>query len=222
MQIICETCLKPFDSDKTRQFCSVTCRARSPRFREQMLANLEKARAAYVPPARKGENRPCVHCGEPVYMTQTMIKRGARFCSREHYRLWMADRFDRNIGAVNLITAMNNYDEFLSQDKLTCLIPGCAWTGDDLSLHMNLTHGITAADLKEKAGFNNSTGVVSAPMARHLEARGNKGCTHVLSAVRPNRKGTTQEIRNEAREHINKAAAVRSVASTFTNKKGTA
>lgn len=130
--MICETCRKPFASTKPRQFCSVTCKARAPQFREQMLANLEKARAAYIPAARKGETRPCVQCGKLIYLTQSMIKRGVKFCSREHYRLWMADRFDRNIGAVNSITAMNNYDEFLSQDKLTCLIPGCDWVGDDL------------------------------------------------------------------------------------------
>lgn len=151
-------------------------------------------------------------------MTQTMIRRGMRFCSREHYRLWMAERFDRNIGAINEISAMNNYDEFLSQEKLTCLIAGCKWTGHDLALHMNLTHGITADELKKRAGFNKSTGIVSSTMARNLESRGNKGSAWVLSSVRPNRTGSTQEVRNEAREHISKAAAVRSAVAMIKRK----
>lgn len=216
--MICETCNKPFESTKPRQFCSVKCRARSPRFKAQMLANLEKARAAYAPQPRKGEMRPCLQCGKEFYLTQTKIRRGTKFCSREHYRLWMADRFDRNIGAVHQITKMNNYDEFLSQEKLTCLIPGCAWSGHDLSLHMNLAHGVTAEDLKKRAGFNRNTGVVSATMARNLEARGNKGTTWSLVGARPNRSGRAQEVRNEAREHIRKSAAVRASVSTARKK----
>lgn len=218
MKITCETCHDPFESTKPRQFCSVKCKARSPRFAAQMLENLKKARAAYVPTPRKGEMRACRQCGEQFYLTRTMIKRGVKFCSRAHYRLWMADRFDRDIGAIDSIETMQNFDEFLSQDKLTCLIPGCNWMGDDLSLHANLAHGITADALKERAGFNKSTGLISAPMARRLEARGNKGTVSALEASRPNRKGTKQDTRQEAVEHIRKAAAVRTVVSTLKQK----
>ena len=93
LELVCETCHTKFESTRQRRFCSVICKARSPEFRPQMLANLEKARASYTPGPKKGEIRPCVQCGEMVYLTQTMIKRGAKFCGRPCYRLWLAARF---------------------------------------------------------------------------------------------------------------------------------
>jgi hypothetical protein len=142
-------------------------------------------------------------------MTQSMIKRGAKTCSRRCYRAFMADRFDRHIGSVETLATISNYDEFLSRDKLTCLVPGCLWTGQSLSLHMNYSHGITEDEVKAKAGFNINTSLIAAPMLANLQSRGATGTVAALERARPSRKGQKQETRREAKTHLHKAAVIR-------------
>ncbi len=136
-----------------------------------MAVGREKGRG----PKRQGFIRKCEECPAPIYMTPTAVKRGKKTCSRLCYRKYMAKRFDRHIAHVENINQLSNYDEFLSQPVLGCLIDGCYWRGHNLSLHMNLSHGIKEEEFKRAAGFNLSTGVVSATMQLNLVRRGNVG-----------------------------------------------
>jgi len=207
----CKTCHASFESKAVRTFCSVKCRAADPEFRAVLAANLSKPKERNGPlPA--GIVQPCISCDKEIYLTATDRKRGKKACSRSCWRAWLADRFDRSIAEVRTVNAVVGYDEFLSQEKLSCLVDGCAWRGDELSLHCNLAHGITAEQLKERAGFNRNTGIVSGPLARLYEARGNKGTPHSLdrakaAAMHPR---ASQAVRPESIEHYRKAMALRS------------
>lgn len=206
----CKTCQQPFTSKVPRTYCSVKCRANDPAFRATLLANLAQPKARNGP-ERAGETLPCVACNREIYLTASQRKRGKKACSRSCWRAWLAQRFDRAIAANATLQGVQGYDEFLSRDKLTCLVDGCAWQGADLALHANLAHGIRADELKARAGFNNSTGLVSAPLARLYEARGNTGTPAALAAHRNGaaRKGKPQPHRPEAIEHYQKAMALR-------------
>lgn len=205
----CKTCGSAFESKVARTYCSVKCRANDPELKRQLLSNLAtpKSRSG---PERRGEIQPCVKCGTEIYLTATDRKRGKKACSRSCYRAWMAERFDRHIGSVHTVERTQGFDEYLSQDKLQCLFPGCDWRGDDLGLHSNLAHGTTAAALKAAAGFNRSTGLVSAPLAKLYESRGNKGTPHTLNraSARANHPMKSQRMSPEAREHFEKAMAL--------------
>lgn len=206
----CKTCAAAFESKVPRTFCSVKCRAADPEFRAVLLANLARPKSRSGP-ERAGVIMPCVACGAEVYLTASARKRGKKACSRSCYRAWMADRFDRNIGAVHQVGAMSGFDEFLSQDQLQCLVAGCAWQGADLGLHANLSHGIAAAAMKAAAGFNANTGLVSGPLLRIYEARGGKGHSASLNRQAAMQAHPRQAQRRsaEAIEHYEKAMALR-------------
>lgn len=210
MNFVCQTCSRPFESKVMRRFCSVRCRASAPEFRKAILANLKSARANYVPPPKKGETRLCAHCQEPFYLTQTMIKRGAKTCSRVCYRKWMAARFDRFIGHIESVDKVTGFDEYLSGKTLRCLVVGCEWDGHNLGLHVNMAHGITAAALKESAGFNRTTGLISATMAAIFQGRSTAGSEEAASHARGgiDSSGKRPKVRREGREHQAKAVAL--------------
>lgn len=180
------------------------------------MRNLESAKAAYVPPPKLGETRPCAHCGKDFYLTRTMIKRKAKTCSRVCWRAWLAARFDRAIAHVEELENVSGYDEFLSGARLHCLVAGCEWFGHNLALHMNQSHGKCVEEVKAIAGFNKGTALVSATMARNLSLRNNGGSIESIAVAREHsrRSGCKQEVRQEAIEHMEKAAALRSIAST--------
>lgn len=168
------------------------------------MENLSKPKARSGP-QRRGKTSPCPECATAVYAKPG--KRQQKFCSRVCYRAWYAKRFDRNIGAIDSVKDLSGYDEFLSRPMLTCLHDGCVWTGHSLSHHMNTAHGITAEQLKERAGFNRGTGVISATLARILEARLRNGDPHPPTELALAAKGDTQpEVRREAIEHYTKAS----------------
>jgi hypothetical protein len=208
----CKTCSVGFESKRARTFCSVKCRANDPEFKATLLLNLSmpKSRSG---PLRAGETLPCIKCGAEIYLTATARKRGKKACSRSCWRAWLADRFDRAIATKATLSGVTGYDEFLSRDKLTCLVDGCQWEGADLALHTNLTHGIKAIDLKDAAGFNKSSGLISAPLAQLYEQRGNIGNTEGLIKHRQSAKashpGASQKRRPESIEHYRKAMALR-------------
>lgn len=205
--MICGHCNKEFESKKAKKFCSMNCYTSSDSFKKMIARNMAAGREKGKGPARKGENRQCAVCGAQMYLTETNIKRNKKTCSRLCYRKFMSERFDRNIGSIETIKDMSNYDEFLTKHVLNCLVDGCAWTGHNLSLHMNQCHGIKAEDFKRKAGFNLSTGVVSATMQKNLCARGNKG-GHVDNSVAIAARTFTYKSK-ESREHMAKAIALR-------------
>jgi len=119
----------------------------------------------------------------------------------------MESRFDRHIGHIESISELSNYDEFLSQKTLGCLIGGCEWKGHNLTLHMNLSHGIAEEEFKRAAGFNLSTGVVSASMHENLCSRGNTGGFVDGVIARAARK--FDYVSREAREHQQKSYELR-------------
>jgi len=119
----------------------------------------------------------------------------------------MEERFDRNIGAVETIEQLSNYDEFLSAEILNCLVDGCKWRGHNLSLHMNQTHGVKADDFKMAAGFNLSTGVVSASMQKNLVARVNQG-GKVDNSIAIDARNFKYKSR-EGKEHLQKSIMLR-------------
>jgi endogenous inhibitor of DNA gyrase (YacG/DUF329 family) len=114
----------------------------------------------------------CIQCGKEVW-AKPSTKR--KYCSRLCYRRYLAGRFDRWIASPQRIATLQNYDEFLTQEELPCLVEGCNWRGMALGYHMNVTHGVPKDEFKRAAGFNLGTGVIAAPlsdaMAKGIEKR---------------------------------------------------
>jgi hypothetical protein len=95
------------------------------------------------------------------------------------------------------------------QEELPCLVEGCGWTGQFLSRHANMVHGITAEQLKELAGFNKRTGLAT-PAIR--EAMSQKALAEIAAgkmamgnAKYLTHKGTHRPQRLEGKEHWKKA-----------------
>lgn len=153
----CPTCGKYFESRARKVFCSLGCYVSSG----QSLRNL-RARGYHPKPARMV--RTCVECGGEFHN-----RHQHKFCGRPCYRSYMAKRFDRNIASPVTLALPQNYDEFLTQDVLPCLVEGCTWRGRHLTLHMNLAHGLRSREIKRAGGFNLTTGLVALPL--HLLLR---------------------------------------------------
>ena len=83
----------------------------------------------------------------------------------------MSKRFDRWIASPKEMSVIQNYDEFMTESELKCFIVGCTWSGKHLGAHVNLCHGITASDAKRAAGFNLTTGLVTADVSERLSNR---------------------------------------------------
>jgi len=206
--LTCKTCEREFKSKKgSKKFCTLKCYHSSDDFKEMIARNMEIGRSKGSGPERKGTYSPCLVCGKEMYLTPTLVARGKKTCSRICYRKYMAERFDRNIGSIETIEELSNYDEFLSSEILNCLMDGCGWKGHNLSLHMNQSHGIKAKDFKIAAGFNLSTGVVSASMQKNLCARGNLG-GHVDNSIAIAAR-TFKYRSREGNEHLKKSMMLR-------------
>lgn len=90
----------------------------------------------------------------------------------------MAKRFDRHIASPQTLALPQNYDEFLQQEELPCLIEGCTWRGQNLGNHLNFSHGIVAREGKRAGGFNLKTGLVCQPLHEKLcETNSGKGAS---------------------------------------------
>lgn len=170
----CQACGIKFASRRAAKYCSLACYTGSNQFREMLVVGREKsmtpasiARRAEM--ARRGEGKPCLECGQDVYVKKSEAKK--KFCSTICYRAYMAKRFDRQIAAPETLALPQAYDEFLLKDQLPCLVEGCDWVGSHLSLHMNQMHGIVAEELKRAAGFNRSSGIVSRGLSEAMSAR---------------------------------------------------
>jgi hypothetical protein len=132
-----------------------------------------------------------------------------KFCSSMCARKYRADRFDRYVANPESLALPQCYDEFLTQDELPCLVEGCGWRGHNLSTHMNLAHGMPAAELKELAGFNVSTGVVSRPMHEYLaDLNKDRGNPLICQFAPDDLSRARGPMRSEGREHKAKAQAL--------------
>ena len=163
----CPTCGCMFESRAPKRFCSMRCYLASPIHPMRTLAGTEasrRKRLSLPDDARYNrERRHCLHCdGEFVEIPS----KPKRFCSQACYRLYMAGRFDRWIASPQRIALPQAYDEFLASEELPCLVEGCESVGQHLSTHMNITHGVPAAEFKRAAGFNATTGVVKSAAAQ--------------------------------------------------------
>lgn len=204
---ICANCNKEFESRYAgKKFCTLKCYHDSPEFRARMQSYNERIRT------RKPFE--CLNCKGEVLPGRG---RGKKYCSQKCYREYMAGRFDRYIGSPESLALPQNYDEFLTGEELRCLIDGCGWSGICLSQHMNFAHGIKKDEFKEMAGFNKSTGVVTADHSAKLSAAkgAEEGRTELMRRLRAMQDGrgpavpVNRERRLEEREHYAKARDLR-------------
>jgi len=200
----CPTCYKKIivgEGKYKRKYCSIDC------YPSKQLIETSKRKKSGVKPSL--DPIPCLNCGKPMQCKPSEIKRGKKTCSRSCYHEYLAKRFDRFIENPINFKQMKNFDEYLSNDKLNCLVEGCDWEGDNLGLHVNLHHGISARDFKMQTGFNLHTSLVSQPMRKNLEARGNKGNLRTLNQPLATSKPRHKYISEERKEHLKKASMLR-------------
>lgn len=216
----CKTCGKTFFSRSAKIFCSLGCYINSAQFRAMAATNKgqgesQESREHRAQAARLGKNVPCLECGSEFYQKRATQRRPARkFCTKTCYRAYLAKRFDRWIANPEGLALPQNYDEFLDREVLQCVIDGCAWEGQWLSLHMNLAHGVPRAEFKRAAGFNLSTGVIARPLAQMLCERAKVGVAlepnpeTIAHALAKAREKPIRYTSIEGREHRRKARAM--------------
>jgi hypothetical protein len=198
----CPECGKHFESRYVKTYCGMKCYLKSPTFKAQLQANNDKKKKeAEV----KGT---CLQCGVEFSAKASLKK---KFCSRNHYRTYFAERFDRWIASPQAVALPQAYDEFLTLDELPCLIEGCDWHGSHLGQHLNFAHGIPADQFKKLAGFNKNTGLVTPALSQAIASR-----PHLAFASLPpgafEKAMQAQKARRgvslEAKEHLAKARAL--------------
>lgn len=171
----CKTCGKMFESRIDKMFCSMDCYIKSDQFREMQSkywAPSEEVKARISAKLKKGEDVPCMECGTEFYQKRPSKGKPARkFCNTTCYRAYLAKRFDRWVANPESMALPQCYDEFLDREELACVVEGCEWKGNHLTLHMNQAHGVMADEFKRAMGFNLSTGVISKPLAEALRER---------------------------------------------------
>lgn len=156
---VCKHCGSTFTAKKQGKiYCSLKCYVEDPDAIERLRQHNE---------AQASQRPPCRQCGEK---TQTKHK----FCSHLCRRKYHAERFDRFIANPETLALPQNYDEFFCQDELPCIIEGCDWVGHRLGQHCNIVHGIDVVKLRELAGFNRSTGTVSAIEQQRMSVQGKR------------------------------------------------
>lgn len=217
----CPTCKKIFDSVREKRFCSIKCYTTSEEFlsrvKKQARTALEAALAKRGQILREREERQCLECGVAFYSKPSDKRHW--FCSRAHYRSYMAKRFDRWVASPQSIALPQNYDEFLTQEELPCLVEGCSWVGKSLGFHVNAAHGITAEEFKRAAGFNKGTGLVTPELSEKIASRPH---LHIPISERPwmipqlpiEGSVTRVPLSLEAREHAVKSRALLKETST--------
>ena len=194
----CKECGKAFESKHPKIYCSMDCFAHSDSMKIHLASNNEKKK-----------NDVAITC---LYCSKSFVEKASRkskFCSKFCYRSYLAERFDRWIASPENIENLQNYDEFLLQEKLPCLIDGCDWEGKNLSMHLNFHHGITAGEFKKLAGFNKSTGLVSPSLSEHLSNREHlqdkELMAHRMLGIKYRGEQTERELRKEGVEHHKKS-----------------
>lgn len=200
----CPTCGEKFESRVPKVFCSQRCYSQSPQFKAMVKANFLKAvatTARSLEGYRVLHTHPCMECDTPFYSPPAKRK---RFCNTRCYRSYFAKRFDRWVASPQRIALPQNFDEFLTQEELPCLVDGCDWIGHGLSGHMNQAHGVPAEDFKRAAGFNLGSGIISAPLQKTLSARANVGVA-LHSVPRPFNPAKRGYVSLEWREHATKS-----------------
>jgi len=155
---------------------------------------------------RKRVKHECAECGEKLEIHLCRSKGSKRhFCDRTCYRLWLSKRFDYYIATKIDLKEVNNFDEFLSQENLPCLVEGCDWVGKHLANHMRIEHGIPASYVKKLAGFNRQTGLVGSELHKQLSSMAkerSKDLDHIFTDGHEHLcVDSYRPYRSEAREH---------------------
>ena len=203
----CRQCGETFRSRYERPFCSMKCYMASDQFREMYRRNtntpesIEKRAKAM----RTGKMVKCLECKTKFYKKKAQSR---KFCSSICFREYMNARFDRWVANPETIAEIQSYDGFMVRDELPCIVDGCSWSGNNLGLHVNLAHGITARQFKQLAGFNIKTGLVSKPLHLQLceqNAGSGKRGVHLFAS---NNDKTRSKRSREGNEHAAKARAL--------------
>ena len=176
-QGVCLNCGIGFRSRYPKLFCGMKCYIASPQFGEMIRQNSAEIREralqrAVIPPGAEVDGLlvkiKCLQCHADIVIKPSSPR---KYCSKQCYRLYMAQRFDRWIANPQDIALPQAFDEFLSQEELPCLIDGCSWVGQQLGNHVNFAHGITADEFKRAAGFNIKTGLITPDVAEKMSGR---------------------------------------------------
>lgn len=177
----CLKCEKIFESRHRKKYCNMNCYKSSAQFVETQKKAIiamsgKESREKTAKALTKKKEIKCLNCNKVFLAKLSKIKNGRKFCSRICYRTYMAERFDRWIANPEKLNKLPQcFDEFLDQDELHCLVVGCNWVGQYLSLHMNQTHGVSAIQFKKMVGFNLKTGVIGKKLSIMLSKRENVG-----------------------------------------------
>jgi len=194
----CLTCGSHFNlSYSNKKFCSKKCY-----FSSDLLKSIIRERAIAQSTSL---TKLCPECGKEY---KTKKSRDSVTCSRACYRRFFAKRFDRFILSRSDIGSINNFDEFMTQNELPCLIKGCSWVGKSLSLHINSAHGITARDFKDMAGFNRRTGLVCEELSERLSLHDRDWFKKFHGPGNAVRGAVGYKWTDEHREHRAKARAI--------------
>ena len=223
----CLQCGKKFFSRRLeKKYCSLSCYTASPQFiaqREgwvdQIRKKEPKALAAIAKSAEKnkrGHDVPCLECGELIWRKPSDVGK-RKFCGSVCYRAYMAKRFDRWVANPEALALPQCYDEFLDSEVLHCVIEGCSWVGQQLTMHVNSAHGLPKHDFKRAAGFNVNTGVIARPLAEVFQARGDEfqssdqqNSEALLAAKKARDENPVKHYKSlEGLEHLNKSLAMR-------------
>lgn len=158
-QGICKTCGKLFTSrgSRRKKYCTMTCYQKDP----ETAKNRSKWAIERAKKAGTRIELSCDWCGATVTRKKSDKKTRTVFCNKDHRRRFYDSRFDRWIASPQALALPQNYDEYLTLDELPCLVVGCDWKGQNLSMHVNHTHGIHAEEFKKLAGFNLTSGLVT-------------------------------------------------------------
>lgn len=165
----CVHCGKMFRAQGlNRRYCTMACYHASPECRQRLQEQSVAIGAAKVEQSGTAHlvGRLCVVCQKTI----SVKNRHRDCCSRQCWRQYFAERFDRFVANPEAIALPQNFDEFLSQTELPCLVDGCDWVGVRLGQHVNFSHGITADQFRELAGFNKTSGLVGVEESRARSA----------------------------------------------------
>ena len=102
----------------------------------------------------------CPNCGQPVppmrkYCSSICYQQHRNSRSRENVELWSPE----------------DYEKFLGQEEMPCLVKGCAWKGIFVTAHMVAKHGIPAREVKEHCGFNITQGLITPALREKFKKR---------------------------------------------------
>ena len=157
----CGVIFVPPKQYQQQRYCSRACYRRSSQLKQHLASYRVFTQVTLT----------CEQCGVTFCRQRAEAQKPtgkARFCSQGCWRQYFAYRFDRWIANPEAIPLPHNYDEFLTQEELPCLIDGCDWKGKHLGIHVNHAHGIDAATFKKMAGFNHTTALATDETLRKL------------------------------------------------------